>query len=102
MTSFLMLWCISSSMRPKRTAGDIITNFWYPGISVCIRSSKRLLQHSFSIYSLKDPWHDLGVLWVSSCPGGGGGCSEGTRCVVLVQGLNEFFLSTNQNENQNI
>ena len=38
MTDFLMRWIIHSSMRSKK-AGGILTKFWFPGMSVCMRSA---------------------------------------------------------------
>ena len=42
-TDFLMWWCMCSSMRGQKRAGGILAKFWYPGMSVCMRSSRRLL-----------------------------------------------------------
>ena len=35
-------------MLSSKTAGGILTKFWYPGMSVCIKSGRRLQLYLFS------------------------------------------------------
>ena len=57
-----------SLIRSKK-AGGILTKFWYPGMSVCMRLDRRLPYHPFFL-SLKDAEHGPGVGWLFSSSGG--------------------------------
>ena len=53
-----------SLMRSEK-AGDILTKLWYPGMSVCTRSGRRLVGFvaSFFAWGLFDPEVVLVVVW---------------------------------------
>ena len=76
-----------SLMRSKK-AGDRLTKFWYPWMSVWIELSRRLLQHPFSCLRRIHGFDGFLLIFGAGCDCGcGAGCraggGPGVRCILF-------------------